>query len=486
VLKVIFAFQLLSVFPIHNLFSQGCQNPYPNNCPNEQKQANRWYFGEYAGLDFNQNPVLVMTDNTVIKQLEGNACISDSTGNFIMSTGGSTKLSIWNGLFQPLASGFNLLGNVSATQSSLIIPDVNPSNRYHVFALNLPADHPAYENGLSYSLIDISPPLYTANILVENKVLVPRVSEKISAVKHRNGKDIWVVVHEWNSRAFFAYLITAQGLIESPVISDAGELHEPMGNDVNQAIGQMKIAPTGNRLALAIYGKNLFEIFDFNNETGVVQNAITSQAEYSGAYGIEFSPDGNFLYGSTVNVDGSITFPSSLVQFNVKAGLDIFETGVEVDMNMEGSYFCGLQLGPDGKIYVARSPEGSNYLGVIHNPRRPGLECNFNAIDNVTNSGLFLEGKQSKFSLPGFNQSYFCIPKFTYQFNCHGDVTTFSIVNRTNVDSVRWICENLFSTKEFEPTYQFSSPGNYTVKLTDYFNGIGYTEQLKGKDHFQH
>lgn len=478
IFTTVFLFLFFGDFCSNSILAQGCSNLYPNNCPKDQNHANRWYFGQYAGLDFNSQPVEVLTDNTVVQQLEGNACISDSVGNFVLATGGTSNLTIWNGLFDKVSNEFNLLGNISATQSSIIIPRPNAENQYYIFALNVPADHPAYENGFSYSHIEISQPDFTANILVENKILVPRISEKISAVKHSNGKDVWVVVHEWDSRAFLAYLVTRNGLIEQPVVSDAGSFHSPDGNNINQAIGQMKFSPDGTRLALAIYGKDMFEIFKFNNSNGIVEDAVASQPEFPGAYGLEFSEDGNFLYGSTINVDGSATFESKIIQFNVKAGEDIFETGIDIVSNSNGSYFCGMQLATDGKIYVARSPQGEDNLGVIHNPGRPGLACNFNSVNNTPNIGLSLEGNESRFGLPTFNQSYFCLPKFIYENNCFGDITTFSIVNTTNVDSVRWYCPYQINSREMELVHLFPAPGIYNLRLTEYFNGTGYTDSL--------
>jgi hypothetical protein len=37
----------------------------------------------------------------------------------------------------------------------------------------------------------------------------------------------------------------------------------------------------------------------------------------------------------------------------------------------------GLQLGNDGKIYVARSSLDAHYIGVINNPDSIGINCNY-------------------------------------------------------------------------------------------------------------
>jgi hypothetical protein len=61
--------------------------------------------------------------------------------------------------------------------------------------------------------------------------------------------------------------------------------------------------------------------------------------------------------------------------------------------------YGALQLGPDGKIYVARA--NNSYLGVINNPNASGSACNYN------NSGVNLNGRTCVWGLPFFIQSYF-------------------------------------------------------------------------------
>ena len=44
-----------------------------------QKQANIWYFGENAGLDFNSSPPVALTDG-LLNTLEGCSTFSDVNG----------------------------------------------------------------------------------------------------------------------------------------------------------------------------------------------------------------------------------------------------------------------------------------------------------------------------------------------------------------------------------------------------------------------
>ena len=119
---------------------------------------------------------------------------------------------------------------------------------------------------------------------LKNRPLVSAVSGKISAVKSSNGVDYWVVSHRWESDEFVSIKVTSGGVdTNNLVTSKAGIIQD----GTNGEIGFMKISPDGSKLAQAINGKNVFEIFDFDNLSGKVTNAISSQPVYSSAYGVE-------------------------------------------------------------------------------------------------------------------------------------------------------------------------------------------------------
>src|ERR1700675_989300 len=57
-----------------------------------QKEANIWYFGYEAGLDFNSGVPVALT-NSAMDQFEGCSSIADSNGNLLFYTDGQT---VWN------------------------------------------------------------------------------------------------------------------------------------------------------------------------------------------------------------------------------------------------------------------------------------------------------------------------------------------------------------------------------------------------------
>jgi len=461
---------ILCIWPLFS-FSQ---NRAKTNCPASQKQAYVWYFGEFAGIDFNSGSAVVVTNNDQLEILEANACISDSTGFFLLASGGKYNLDIFNRNLSPINFGYDLGGSVTATQSSLFIPRPENDYLFEVFFLNLPIDYPTFQNGLVHFTINLS---NLSNPKLENEpdTLLNRISEGVSAVFHQNGEDAWVIVHGWESSEFYAYQITKDGLINStnPVVSDLG-VQRNGGPD--NAIGTLKFSPDGRFVVYTFYNESLIELFRFDNTTGNLSFLSSKQIDQY-VYGAEFSPNSNWLYITTMHIDAPVNFESKILQFDIQ-GLDPLGSSIEIVSNLNREMFCGLQQAPDGKIYVARSPDGNDYLGVINNPNRPGTACNFNTDNNQTNNGLYLGGRKSSYGLPNFNQSYFNIPNIQYDSNCYLDGTRFHLLNTSNIDSVKWEFNNSIISTAFEPVHTFPSHGEYLVKVVEYFNGISYIDSL--------
>jgi len=368
------------IFLIYSLFILFTANVYA------QKQTNMWYFGSRAGLDFSSDPPAPL-ENSMMATNEGCASIADNTGSLLFYTNG---VYVWNRDHQQMPNGFRLMGHRSSTQSAVIVPQPGSQTLYYIFTTDLQSQ--AY--GLRYSVIDITQNANTGDVIEKNVFMTSPITEKITAVQHQNGRDIWVIAHKWNSDAFVAFLVTAQGVSKEPVISRIGTVHKGKSKG---AIGCMKASPDGHKIAVAIWRDiNRFEVFDFNNNTGMLSNRIHLEP-YPEAYGIEFSPDGSKLYGSTNGIGKA---KPQLWQFNLRAGSNAAINSSAILIATSQDHKMGaLQLGPDAKIYLAK--ENSNYLGVIQNPNAPGWSCRY------LEDGVSLGNRQAKLGLPNFVQSYF-------------------------------------------------------------------------------
>jgi len=376
-----------------------------------QKEPNIWYFGDSAGIDFNQSPPVALTDGVInpppvgiAPSSEGCASIADkSTGKLLFYTNGET---VWNSTHTPMPNGTGLFGHFSATQSAVIVGMPGDATKYYIFTADI--TNVVIPKGIHYSIVDMTLNGGLGDITVKNIFLFKPATEKLTAIHHSNCTDIWVIAHQWDSDAFYAYLVSDAG-IASPIISKVGSLHWDGGNGFdNETLGQLKVAPNGKKLALAIYNDNSIpendvELFDFDNTTGIISNAVYLPT-ISKAYGISFSPDNSKLY-----VSFAVIGNGELWQYDLLAGggdPNAIRASKTVIFTSSSSAYYPLQMAPDGKIYLARA---SNYLGVINNPNAAGLACNF------IEDGFDLNGQSSQASLPGFIESYF-------------DTTTISII----------------------------------------------------------
>lgn len=370
---------------------------------NAQKQSNIWYFGNHAGLNFNSGSPIALTNGQTYSPdsqnsaIEGTSVISDSSGSLLFYTNGNK---IWNKNHQVMSNGDGLLSNFSSTQSALIVPQPGNSRYFYVFT----TDDFFYDDlqyGFRYSIVDICLDNSLGDVISNQKniKLLDTVSEKVTAIKHSNNIDYWVIVHKFYSDAFYSYHLSSTGITDT-VISHIGSRHPTIGafQGTGGSIGYLKASPNGQKIAI-VNGNTyptVAEYFDFDKSTGIISNCVNIQTDtICNYYGASFSPDNSKLYIAS-NLNGY-----NIYQYDLSAGggnpnsVKASRTVITPNTN---NYFS-LQLATNGKIYVTRS-NPSAYLGVIDFPNNLGLSCNY--ID----SAVYLNGKTASFGLPNFIDSY--------------------------------------------------------------------------------
>lgn len=346
---------------------------------NAQGQNNNWYFGTLAAVSFNSGtPVSI--SGSAINTNEGCASVSDASGNLLFYTDGSL---VWNRNNQIMnANNVVLLGNGSSTQSAIIVPKPASATEYYVFT----ADQGGYGGpnlGVHYSIVDMAlnsglGGLTTTNVLL----LAPPATEKLSACRHNNCSDYWVLTHSFGDNQFQAFQVTANGVLP-PVVSNVGTPHLNTSGQFNETIGHLKISPDRSKVAVSVYGTPGFaEVFDFDASTGIVSNPIATlnsntQNGFDSFYGLSFSPNSNLLY---VGFTGIVAQPNEVRQYDLTAGSSAaIQASVQIVATSPiggTSIYGALQLGPDDKIYMV---DLTNQLSVINNPDVPGAGCGFQA-----------------------------------------------------------------------------------------------------------
>jgi hypothetical protein len=345
------------------------------------KRTNHWYFGSGAGIDFSSGIAVADTSGT-LHTYEGCATISDTLGNLLFYTDGDT---VWNKNHQPMPNGTGLLGcgnYGSSAQAALIIPHPGNDSLFYIFT------NDCWENigaaGFRYSVVNMKLNGGFGDVIIKNILLFAPSVEGLAAVKHANGRDIWVMTHEFNSNNFFAYKISNTGINNEPIISAVGSIYTDFWV-------YLRFSPNGKKLASAFYYGN--ELLQFNDSTGTLYNPIPIIG-YGGEYSPVFSPDNSKLY---LMNDGYLIFQYCLSNMD---SVSINNSMAIVADHLDNSAYGSLSNAPDGKIYVS-SIYGFNSISTINNPNNYGANCNF------INHNFYLGGKQSELGLPNFIESYF-------------------------------------------------------------------------------
>lgn len=407
-----------------------------------QQEASVWYFGVNAGIKFNTNGTITPLTNGQLSTSEGCATIADGSGNLLFYTDGIT---VWNKNHNVMQNGTGLMGHPSTSQSATIVPLPGSLTLFYVFTL----DFEAHANGFRYSIIDISLDVGLGGVTVNKNVLIYTPSnEKLSIVKNTNNTDYWVVTHGWNNNTFYSYLLSSSGLSATPVTSNVGLL---TGGITDNSWGCMKIAPDGSKLAICNFTVG-FQLFDFSTTTGVVSNPLTISSN-SFSYGVEFSTNSKVLYSSTSFSDTD----RRVLQYDLTANNII---GSEQTIyNSSTTVPCALQLGPDGKIYIAEGYRPK--LGVINNPNIIGSGCNLqmDAID--------LAGRTCTLGLPPFVSSFFYSPTIQLNNACVGQNNNFNLNTTQTITSAVWdFGDGTATVSGLSPNHIYTTAGTFPVTVS--------------------
>lgn len=419
-----------------------------------QYEFNAWRFGANAGLQFpstvDNGPPVATTGR--VFSIEGCASMADSAGTLQCSTDGET---VWNRQGQIMPNGRLVSGNSSnAAQGPMLLQHPGRRNQYFLFTVDAAL---TFIGGLRYSVVDMARAGGLGEVLMPSSVRVPAptrnyvLTEALTAVRHANGTDYWVVVHGWQNNEFLSYRVSPAGLDTVPVQSLAGRVHGPTGPAVT-SFGRvaMRASPDGRRLAAGVPNQGV-EVFDFDNLTGRVNNAqpvpTLLVGNFSG-YGLEFSANSNVLY--TADLGGR------LFQIDLR-NLSVLQLG--------NSTYAALQRGPDNRIYIANYQ--ARTLGIIVAPNVVGVGCTFLA------GSQDLAGHQSLYGLPNYpNQPPRPTRIVAPRGGCVGQLVTFAaegfLVTGTGQ---QWDFGDPASgpanTATGNPvTHRYPQPGVYSVALT--------------------
>ncbi len=449
----------------------------------ENPTANIWYFGDGAGIDFNEvdgldPPPRSIIDPHAMNAPEGTSTISDANGQVLFYTEGD---SVFNNLNELMENGATIGGDQGSMQSVIIVPFVDDETLYYVFTTQ--AVYGTNEYRLKYSVVDMKEGDGLGAVTVKDQILFTKSTEKLAAFEGGNG--FWLLSHEYGNNSFRAYLVLAEG-IAPPVISSVGSVHSL--NDELSGQAGMKFGPAGDRVAVALIDgtDDFLEFFQFDLASGEVtefEYAIDLNEGDVGindeVYDVHFSPGGGKIF-ATMNQRNTGSAGGRVLEYRI----DTFSTEatrqaskIDIAQGAGGAVnYGGIQTGPDGQLYVAL--ESSPFVGSI--------AAND---DTLSNSGfnpqaVALTTGTSRLGLPNFVQNSVNPPMppsmAAPDTTCVEQLVSFSGVGTSDIDEFQWTIQDqtntvVFSALAQDTSYTFpqGQAGSFEISL-NIFNRCGF------------
>jgi hypothetical protein len=354
-----------------------------------------WNGSVFGGsmLDFNTAPPTITLHDFVTDYPF--ASISDKDGHLVAFTDGCrianrNKELMLNGDTLSPGKVYKVYCNLPyfypVIQPCIFLPKPGSDSNYYLFHLR--SDNFYYSPmNLLYSEIDVRGDNGNGAVVRKNmEVLSDSIylGSFVTATKHANGRDWWVVVTRRFHSDMHVTLVTAD-TVQYMGMQDVGFTEV----DSAYCCNQTRFTQDGSRLFRSHPGGML--ILDFDRCSGTFSNPVywnyDTMPSLSG--GVSMSYNNRFLYLTTGGEISQLDLTASdlLGSRVVVATYDGF-------MSPEPTYFFHAQLAPDGKIYI-HTTTNNDILHVIHHPDKKGLAC------KVEQHGIKLPARGSDFE-PNF------------------------------------------------------------------------------------
>ncbi len=200
---------------------------------------------------------------------------------------------------------------------------------------------------LYYSYIDMNGNSGRGKVTKKNQTIFKTtniVSGYLTACKHSNGIDWWLIQMEQDTNIYFKVLLTKDGFsVDSQSIAEIPKFVP--------RIGQSVFTPDGKKW-ITNGAVDQCMIFDFDRESGMLSNLIRVMPQDSGLfYGVAVSPNSRFVYLSN-NYD---LFQVDLWNEDIPESLEHIAHIDSFPDYTFWSKFGQAQLAPDCKIYIVNS-----------------------------------------------------------------------------------------------------------------------------------
>jgi gliding motility-associated-like protein len=252
----------------------------------------------------------------------------------------------------------DISGNGKKAKGTLIIPKVEAdtvaTTKYYVLTIN--------EDGvLSYTLIDAAGKEEgDANVIEQNVQLLNNMNGKIVSSKYFRTPTFtgYYVVIAGNDGFYYTFKISKLGL-EGPVKS-------PGVGAGNIEIGQLKFSEDGTKLVSAISAPpfNEIQICNFDSTNGNISGCVKQRLGSGPAklYGLEFSPDGNYVY---YTLNGATGGTSEYRRYDIANN-----TSMLIQQAKNGEQYGALEAYkvPGFETEIVMAVNGERYIATLGRP----------------------------------------------------------------------------------------------------------------------
>lgn len=315
---------------------------------------------QYALIDFNQQPPSINRVPGAGEYTGLTTAFSDSLGNLLFYVNGNT---LKRRNHQDMAGGDSISDTgIHGYSGAFALPYPGQSGKYCYFHAdlddsNLPL---TYTNAYFYvSVIDMEADNGLGAVVSADHLLVTDTLLDISACKHGNGRDWWIIIPTQNHPRFYIFLLSPDGL-EGPFIQD-------FQFEIGQYMGAL--FPGNMRSSLSPDGRHFIRShtpdslawYQFDRCEGqfAFQGSLftTTRFMYRGCFG----PGSRMFYYNAV---GGGLFHLDLHAW--EAGIDTLRLAP-----VSTTQTAALSLADDGRIYAVSTLGGSRALHAILRPDYP-------------------------------------------------------------------------------------------------------------------